>query len=540
MLFSFSWQRCPIRVLPLQAAIAAYPFYRARPLLAIAGGYMEIQMQTSGPSKWHADIAIAFGFDDEKLLEKNPGLADLCPWLSASPALADFCGKSGEIVLAHGVGDLVVPRLLLAGLGKREELNPSSLRKAMAKCLRKIRSLGLKTALLPEPQLATFGGGRERLLEECVCAAILGLYRFDQLKTVRKDILPDPEWLAIGFEAETVPDSGLLAARKGEQDAWALSLARDLDNMPGNLLYPETLALRANALAAEHGFSCAVIDESQMDEESMGCLLAVGSGSSHPPRLVVCEYAPEGHEQDKPLVLIGKGITFDSGGLCLKPAANMSQMKSDMSGAAAVLAVIASAAIEKLPRRIIALLPCAENMPDGGAYRPGDILVSASGETVEVINTDAEGRLVLCDALAYAQKRWTAQTIVDIATLTGACAVALGNQLAGLFCENTDLAARLQAAGTVSGEDAWRLPLWDPYAEALKSNVADISHTASREGGAITAALFLKHFVKDPLIWAHLDIAGVDWQAKDSPLCPEGPTGFGVRTLLEFARGGQA
>ncbi|WP_301098067.1 M17 family metallopeptidase, partial [uncultured Desulfovibrio sp.] len=189
-------------------------------------------------------------------------------------------------------------------------------------------------------------------------------------------------------------------------------------------------------------------------------------------------------------------------------------------------------------RRVVGLLACAENMPDGGAYRPGDVLTAANGDSVEVINTDAEGRLALCDALAWAQKRWTPAAIVDIATLTGACAVALGTGLAGLFCDDDGLAERLAAAGATGGEHFWRLPLWRPYADQLKSEVADIRHTAGREGGAITAALFLRHFVREGELWAHLDIAGVDWNAKATPLCPEGASGFGARTLLELARGG--
>lgn len=270
----------------------------------------------------------------------------------------------------------------------------------------------------------------------------------------------------------------------------------------------------------------------------MGALLAVGQGSARPPRLVVLEHAPEGHEQDKPLILVGKGITFDSGGISLKPAANMQQMKCDMTGAADVLAAIAALAEEDAPRRVVGLLACAENMPDGKATRPGDVVRAAGGDTVEITNTDAEGRLVLCDALAYAQKQWTPAAMVDIATLTGACAVALGTELAGLFCDDTDLAERIRAAGGVGGENYWRLPLWQPYAEQLKSEVADICHTGPREGGAINAALFLKHFVREGVRWAHLDIAGVDWNAKKTPLCPAGASGFGARTLLELARGG--
>jgi leucyl aminopeptidase len=264
----------------------------------------------------------------------------------------------------------------------------------------------------------------------------------------------------------------------------------------------------------------------------------VGQGSARPPRLVVLEHAPEGRGQEKPLIFVGKGITFDSGGLCIKTAAGMGEMKGDMAGAAAVLAVTAMAARENAPRRLIGLLACAENMPGGRAMRPGDVVRTVNGDTVENANTDAEGRLALCDALSWAQKEWTPAAVIDIATLTGACAVALGRGLAGLFCDDAELAERIRAAGGACGEPWWELPLWKPYAEYLKSEVADICHTGPREGGAIHAALFLRHFVDESTRWAHLDIAGTDWAEKSSALCPKGATGFGTRTLLELARGG--
>ena len=264
----------------------------------------------------------------------------------------------------------------------------------------------------------------------------------------------------------------------------------------------------------------------------------MGQGSARPPRLIVLEHAPEGHEQEKPLVLVGKGITFDTGGICLKPAANMHAMKGDMSGAAAVLATLVACAGDELPRRVVGIMACAENMPGGNAMRPGDVVRAASGDTVEIQNTDAEGRLALCDALDYAQKQWTPAAVVDIATLTGACAVALGTQVAGLFCDDDALAEHIRAAGAVGGENYWPLPLWKGYEDNLKSEVADICHMGPREGGAIHAALFLKHFVREGVRWAHLDIAGVDWATKKTALCPVGSTGFGARTLLELARGG--
>lgn len=499
---------------------------------------MEVRFQNLGPERWKGDIMLALACEGEELLLQNPELDKAAPWLAVAPGLRDFKPREGSLALVHGHPELDIPRVLAIGLGKRDDVTPDRVRAAVAAGVQRCRALGVRSILLPEPQLSHLPGGRERLVEECVYAARLALYRFDALKKAPAEDPPAPEWLALGFDGESVPDGGHAAARRGESAAWAVCLARDLANMPGNLLSPALLAERAAALAEASGLACEILDEDALAREGLDCLRAVGQGSARPPRLVVLEYAPAGHEQEKPLILVGKGITFDSGGICLKPAANMHQMKCDMSGAAAVLAALAALAREGAPRRIVGLLACAENMPDGGAFRPGDVLTAANGDSVEVLNTDAEGRLALCDALAWAQKRWTPAAIVDIATLTGACAVALGTGLAGLFCDDDGLAERLTAAGAVAGEHFWRLPLWRPYADQLKSEIADIRHTAGREGGAITAALFLRHFVREGELWAHLDIAGVDWNAKTTPLCPEGASGFGARTLLELARGG--
>lgn len=497
---------------------------------------MEIKYLVAG--SWRAQAMLAFAFEGERPCIPEAVLKDVCPWLEKSPPLADFSGKINEVCVAYGEPDSAIPRIIMLGLGSREKMSLDVLRKAVATGAQKARGLGLRSLLLPEAAFADLPGGRARLLEESVCAIILGLYSFHQFKTTQEN---DPDALAeliIGLENESLLESAQIAARRGAVSGQAVCLGRDLDNTPGNRLYPEALALRASNLAEEHGFKCAVLDDNALREAGMGCMLAVGQGSTHPPRLIVLEYAPSGQEQEKPLLLVGKGITFDSGGICLKPAANMFQMKCDMSGAAAVLAVIDALAREGHHARVIALLACAENMPDGGAFRPGDVVESVNGDTVEIINTDAEGRLVLCDALAYAQKKWLPRAIVDIATLTGACAVALGNGLAGLFCDDDELCSRICGFGQAVGENFWRLPLWSPYEEELQSKIADISHTASREGGAITAALFLKHFVHPGQLWAHMDIAGVDWNAKANPLCPEGASGFGIRALLELCRGG--
>ena len=499
---------------------------------------MDIRFQNLGPEHWKGEVMLAPVCQDEALTEVCPQIDKAAPWLVIAPALRDFKGKAGELAILHGHPDLSVPRVLAVGLGPREKVDTAGIRKAIAAAVQLCRQKGYASILLPEPALARLPGGRERLVEECVCAAQLALYRFSALKKADKDDPADPQWLALGFDGEEVPDASHAAARRGENAAWAVGMARDLSSTPPNLLYPEKLAERAQELARQKGFACTVLDEHALEKEGMGCLMAVGQGSGRPPRLVIIEYAPKGHEQDKPLILVGKGITFDTGGISLKPAPNMHQMKADMTGAATVLAAVAALAQEEAPRRVIGLLACAENMPGGRAMRPGDVVRAANGDTVEIQNTDAEGRLALCDALAYAQKTWTPAAMVDIATLTGACAVALGTQVAGLFSDDEDLSERIRAAGGACGEEFWPLPLWKPYAEQLKSDVADICHMGPREGGAINAALFLQHFIQEGVRWAHLDIAGVDWAAKATPLCPAGPSAFGARTLLELARGG--
>lgn len=498
---------------------------------------MDIRFQNAAPEQWGAEIVLAPCCEGESLPVLYPDLDKACPWLAVAPALHDFKGKKDEMAVLYGHPDLKVPRVLALGLGKRADVTLEEVRNALAAASRKCRSLGISSALLPVSCLAGLPGGKKRLVEESVCAFMLGLYEFSELKTRKADDLKDPASFILAFPE--YDEAGQKAARRGEIAAGAVKLGRDLDNLPGNLLYPEVFALRAVELGQRHGFKCSVFGEEALEEMGAGCLLAVGQGSAHPPRLVVLEYSTSAAVDKKPLVLVGKGITFDSGGLCLKPAANMDQMKCDMSGAGAVLATITAAAMEQLNCHLVGVLALAENMPDGRAYRPGDVLTALNGQTVEVLNTDAEGRLVLADALSYVYEKYEPEAVVDIATLTGACAIALGNGLAGLFCDDTALAEKIEAYGAVAGENFWRLPLWKPYEESLKSNVADISHKAGRDGGAITAALFLKNFVKD-IAWAHLDIAGVDWNSKKTPLCPEGASGFGIRTLLELARGAAA
>ena len=497
---------------------------------------MDIRFQNLGPEQWRGDVLLCPVCQGEDMVRSCQELDTACPWLAIAPAMRDVTGKKGEVAMVYGHPELNIPRVMILGLGKREDCDAQTLRLAVARGMKRARDLGLKSLLLAEPLLAQLPGGSLRLVEESVQAALLALHRSDSLKKPDADAPVDPEWLAVAFNEQN--EAGQDAVRRGERAAQAVARARILAATPGNILFPQTLAEEAQKLANIHGFSCKVLDEDALHEEGMGAMLAVGQGSCHPPRLVVLEHAPRGHEHEAPIVLVGKGITFDSGGISLKPSAKMEQMKSDMSGAAAVLATLAAVADEGLERRVVGILACAENLPGGNASRPGDVVRAANGDSVEITNTDAEGRLVLCDALTYAQKYWQAAAIVDIATLTGACAVALGTGLAGVFGDDAALVERIRAAGHVGGEEYWQLPLWRPYADKLKSGVADICHTGPREGGAINAALFLHHFVGKDVRWAHLDIAGVDWQEAGNALCPAGPTGFGARTLLEVVRGG--
>ena len=498
---------------------------------------MDIRFQAGGADKWKADIALIPIREGEKITDTCPELDSAAPYLVIAPAMRDVSGRKDEISLIYGHPDLPYSRVMLIGLG-REAVTPDSLRRAYALGTRRARAMHLRSLQIPAFTLQRFGGV-DRLLEEAVYACKLADYEVSGLKH-RKPGDPEPiSFLSVNFTGEYVPEKEQAAARKGEDAADTVILARNLINTPANMMYPEAFAEEARRLAEGTTLSCTVYDEKQLSDMGFNAHLAVGQGGKNPPRLVVLEYTPKGHENDDPLVFVGKGITFDSGGISLKPAANMHTMKCDMTGAAAVLTSVSMLAREEVPHRVVGIMALAENMPDGGAVHPGDVVTGLNGSTIEIINTDAEGRLVLSDALTFAQKNWHPAAVVDVATLTGACATALGDQVAGLFSNDTELAERVISAGSCAGENYWRMPLWEGYRGRLESTVADICHTgSSREGGAIVAALFLEHFISEGTRWAHLDIAGEDWVSEAKPLCPKGASGFAARTLLELGRGG--
>ncbi|MGB9594165.1 MAG: leucyl aminopeptidase, partial [Anaerolineae bacterium] len=322
-------------------------------------------------------------------------------------------------------------------------------------------------------------------------------------------------------------------AAAGVQIAEAVNWARDLVNQPANYATPSILADEARRMAKTYGLKFQALGPAEMRTLGMGALLGVAQGSAQEPRFIILEH--NGRSDDpSPIVLIGKGLTFDSGGISIKPSEGMEKMKGDMAGAAAVFGAMRAVAALKIPRRVIGLVPATENLPSGTAYKPGDVLKAITGKTIEVISTDAEGRLILADALGYAQ-RYQPVGVVDLATLTGSCVVALGTFVAGLFANDDALAARIEAASKATNEKVWRMPMWDEYAEQIKSDVADVKNTGGRPAGSITAAKFLEKFAEN-MPWAHLDIAGPAAAEKDGPYQPKGGTGFGVRLLVQMLR----
>ncbi|MGC4027532.1 MAG: leucyl aminopeptidase [Steroidobacteraceae bacterium] len=447
--------------------------------------------------------------------------------LRALHSRGDLPGRAGDIAMFHDLPGLAAARLIVVALGARKDFQPRKWRKALAAVVAAVArtgsgSLGFAVERPTAAQLTDYYLGRG-----VAEVTLQSLYRINDLKSGRR---PKPAALkrvlvAAGTKERTEVRRGLAA---GEAIAQGQKLMRDLGNLPPNVCTPRYLAQTARALAGEHrSLRTRVLDEAQIRRLKMGCLLAVSRGSAEPPRFIVVEHRG-GRRGDAPVVLVGKGVTFDTGGISLKDPAAMDEMKYDMCGAASVLATLKVAALLKLRINLVGLVAAVENMPDGRATRPGDIATSAAGKTVEILNTDAEGRLILCDALHYA-RRFNPQTVLDIATLTGACVIALGHHHTGVMSRDDELARELVAAGARADDRAWQLPLTDDYAEQLKSNFADLANVAGRDGGAITAGAFLGQFTQG-LSWAHLDIAGTAWVSG----AQKGATGRPVALLTDF------
>jgi leucyl aminopeptidase len=432
-------------------------------------------------------------------------------------------------------------RLMLVGLGGEKGFKLDGLRKVVASAISACDALNLQKILLDCSWLGAYeeslAVSKEKALGEAAFGALVSLYSFMEFKTEGGEgdkKAPEALTILTGAVDEKAAEEAVLAAEAGMQ---GVKLARDLINRPSNTATPVHLAETAEGIAERYGFRVHVMDVDEVEGLGMGCFAAVFRGSRADAKFITLDTAPQGMEDDHPIVLVGKGVTFDTGGISLKPSKGMEEMKGDMGGAAAVLGFFEAWGRLGLKRRVVGLVPCTDNMPDAHATKPGDVVTSHSGKTVEIINTDAEGRLLLCDALSYSEK-YAPKLIIDLATLTGACVVALGSETAGLFSAEDDLAEHIAKTGDMLGEKFWRLPLWDSFFEPLKSDTADMKNVGSREGGAIHAALFLKQFVPEGTAWAHIDIAGPSWADGKSPVKTKGGVGFGVRTLLELVKNG--
>jgi leucyl aminopeptidase len=438
----------------------------------------------------------------------------------------EIAGKPLELLLLHHVAGVAATRVLLAGAGKAEKFDPAEMRKLAGAAVRHLKSKAVKSiamALDPEHASADFASA-------AVEGAILGEYEPDRYKTDdgEKKSVDRFTVVAAGEDLEDAVTRGRIVAE-------AQNFARALVNEPANLLTPNKVAEAARSMASEYGLECQVLDSERMELLGMGALLGVARGSAEPPALVVIRYRPREGKSTSHLGLVGKGVTFDSGGISIKPADGMEKMKYDMAGGAAMLGAMRAIAQLKPAIAVTAFIPCVENMPGSRAQRPGDIVTAMSGKTIEVINTDAEGRLILADALTYARKQGCTH-LVDAATLTGAVVVALGHLNVGLFANDDGLRERVLGAAKSAGERMWPMPLEDDYKDYLKSAFADLANVGGRWGGAITAAMFLKEFAEDTP-WVHLDIAGTAWLDESKPFLAKGPTGLPVRTLVQLAMG---
>jgi len=495
---------------------------------------MDYHLKYDAPDRTATDcLVLGLYQDHNKLLPSTQAVNARLGGVLAEIVKRDhFDGKVGETLLINpltGFDGCRCERILLVGLGKEDELDTAKFRKALGSTINALRQSSAKHAAvcLAEAAVKAKQIDIRWRLRQSIEIFESGLYRFTQLK---KDPEDKPVRLTsvtflVDKEEKDEADQGL---REGEAIAYGMALTRDLANLPGNICTPSYLGAEAEKLRKRHQrLRVELFDEAQLEEFGMGAFLSVSKGSREPARLIVLEYhgAPK---KTKPIVLIGKGLTFDAGGISLKPAANMDEMKYDMCGGASVLGVLAAVEKLQLPLNVIGLVPASENLPDGNANKPGDIVKSMAGMSIEILNTDAEGRLLLCDVLTYA-KRYHPAAVIDIATLTGACIVALGRHPSGLMGNREDLCEALIRAGEESWDRVWRFPLWDDYQEQLKSNFADLANVGGSDGGAITAGCFLSRFAKD-FPWAHIDIAGTAWKTGND----KGATGRPVPLLMHY------
>ena len=495
---------------------------------------MKIQVRKGSLAEQDTEAAVITHFEGETALEgaafaldeRSGGL------IGELIRLGDFTGRMNQISVVYTRGGFPVKRIVMVGLGKRTDFTLERLRGAYAKAAQHIRALNIgefSSAL----QRRGIDLPLERMVEGIVEGVVLGLYRFLPFKTVDRE--QNHEIAAFTLLESDGAAYKIVQAAAGTAEiiAAAVTFARDIVSTPSNEMTPKDLANEARESAKGKNIRCTVLDAEKMKELGMNALLAVARGSDEPPQLIILEY--RGGKKSSPVIaLVGKGITFDSGGISIKPSEKMDEMKTDMAGGAAVIATVRAAAELGLPLNLVGIVPATENLPGGKAYKPGDIISSLSGRTIEVVTTDAEGRLILADALAYAA-RFKPAAMIDLATLTGACVVALGEHVIGMMGTDDELKREIREAADLTGERVWELPLWEEYHELIKGDAAEFKNSGGRAGGAITAAAFLSKFTGDTP-WVHLDIAGPACVAKDKPYIPKGASGVGVRLLVQFLR----
>jgi leucyl aminopeptidase len=495
---------------------------------------MNIEVESGNIIDYPADTLIVNLFEGVAIPGGATGAVDqaLSEAIRDLIAGGDFNGKAGETAVLYPRGVIKARRVIVAGLGKADEFDLEGVRRAAAAAIKRARDLKSQKVATILHGAGIGGLDPEAAAQAVVEGSLLGLYGYEAPR--RK-----PEkGHEIGSLTIVELDAGKIAAiqagaRAGEKIAAGVILARELVNLPPNVATPSRLAEAAEAIAQTYGLGLTIGDREWAASHHMGAFLAVAKGAGEPPKFIILEYNAGRNDLDT-IVLVGKGITFDTGGISLKPSEKMDEMKSDMGGAAAVLGAMQVVASLELPLRVIGITPCTENMPDGLAYRPADVITASNGTTIEILSTDAEGRLILADGLVYAS-RYQPKAVIDLATLTGACVIALGDGVAaGLFCPDDWLRDRLTTSGARTFERVWPMPLYPEYRKTIQSKVADIKNTGGRAGGVGTSAMFLKEFTDYP--WAHLDIAPTAFGDKDTSYTQAGGTGFGVRLLVDVLR----
>jgi len=473
---------------------------------------MEFTIKSGSPEKQRSACVVVGVFDNRKL-SLSAELVDRASngYVSEIIRRGDMEGKLGATLLLHNVRGTLADRVLLVGLGKERDFRDREFRASIRAAVKLLNETGSYEAVLYLTEEKVKRREVAWRVEHAVVVAMESVYRFEQMKSQPTEVRRPLRKLTLSVPQRSDLTAGEQSAARGLAIAHGTELARDLGNLPPNVCTPTYLAERAQQLGVEYPeIAVRVLERKECEELGMGSFLSVTNGSEQPPRFIVLEYMQAAKKQAKPIVLVGKGITFDTGGISLKPGADMDQMKFDMCGAASVLGTFRAIAEIKTQLNLVGLIAACENMPSGRATKPGDVVTSMSGQTIEVLNTDAEGRLILADALTYAE-RYDPEAVVDIATLTGAMVIALGHVASGVFSNSETLARALIAAGDDAHDRGWQLPLWEDYQEGLNSNFADFANIAGRAGGSITAACFLSRFTKK-YDWAHLDIAGTAWK----------------------------